>query len=84
MQNCDDKFLNVVKNKFKFVFHKKHSEEMSLVVASNFEFTNPTAHDLPGKNKATATEDINLKEVNIFKKNRVKYGFFERIFRIFV
>ena len=59
MQNCDDKFLNVVKNKFKFVFHKKHSKEMSLVIASNFEFTNPTAHDLPGKNKATATEDVN-------------------------
>lgn len=59
MQNCDDKFLNVVKNKFNFLFHKKHSKEMSLVIASNFEFKNPTAYDLPGKHKAEATEDIN-------------------------
>jgi len=59
MQRCQDKFLSIAKDKFKFVFHEKHSEDCSLVIASNIEFTQPTKHKLPSDQLSFHTLDAN-------------------------
>ena len=66
-------------------FLKKNQLDIKRIISTNYakSLLNKDTENL-GSAAVAVTEDINLKEVNIFKKNRVKYGFFERIFRIFV
>ena len=59
LQRCPENFLSIVRNKFKNVFHKNHSKEKSLVIATNFEPFVKNNYYLTSVNLTEQSNDMN-------------------------